>query len=105
MQDAAHFTNGAWAPSLSGRTFANIDPSTEDEIGQAARGDFWPGEALDDAGAGVGAQALGPRRIPQELVETLVQGRHVAGRDEKAGHAVLDDLCHPTDAASDDRGA
>jgi aldehyde dehydrogenase (NAD+) len=36
---AEHFIEGEWLKPAAGQTFATIDPSTEEEIGQVARGD------------------------------------------------------------------
>ena len=39
MQDGLHFIGGEWVPPDAGRTFATIDPSSEEAICAVARGD------------------------------------------------------------------
>ena len=45
----AHFIGGAWSKSASGKTFETIDPSTEEVLGEIARGDARDIEAAVEA--------------------------------------------------------
>lgn len=102
MKDSAHFTNGAWAPSLSGRTFANIDPSTEDEIGQAARGDA---ADIDAAVTAAAAALRGPwaEVSPAARGNMLLQlARAVAERKEDLAALETADVGKPLKEARGD---
>jgi hypothetical protein len=56
-----------------------------------------------DARARRRAERAAQRRPLREPLELLSEGRHLARRDEDAGHALLDELRQPADAARDHR--
>ena len=77
IRETECFIDGKWVPAASGKTFATVNPATEEEIAQIAEGDAADVDAAAKAGVTTGEWAgalratLGEYKFKREYPATL----------------------------------